>query len=437
MNKKKELFVLLPAIPFLLFIPFIWRLSMGNFTLPGEYSYYYLSLLTRFGIPSLQYHFVYWLLSIASTSFLALLFYRIVKVHTTSALTRITATLFFVFTPITLYLSMSVSPYLLALILLFFGLNLIESRYPYASILPFLGLLFFDWLTFLSSVIIVVGYFSYVGKKRVVNIIPLVVFFAALFFFLHFFLQFPFVIEKTHPASLLVGLFSSFGSTHGLGIFMTLLSIIGLALSWQSKMKFLPVYICTTLLLVLFLFSGEPALYFLNPIIVGFASYAYVSLWRREWALSLIRTLTLATLAYGVLFSGLASITQKVNSEPTQDILASVKWLHNHPFYSDAVVLSHPQKGFWLESDGVRRAYVDYLADDTKQDVTRKIFESRDFKKTSALLEENDITLLWIDGEMRNGQVWNEGDEGLLFLLNSGVFLKVYNKEGIEVWKVR
>ena len=435
--KKNEIFVLIPAVLLLLFIPFVWRLSIGNFTLPGEYSYYYLSLLTRFGIPSLHFHVVYWLLSILCTFFLALLFYRIVKVHTPSTFARITATLFFVFTPVTLSFSMSVSPYLFAVILLFLGLNLIESRYVYVSILPFLGLLFFDWLTFLSSVIIVVGYFLYAGKKRLVELIPFVVLFTALFVFINFFLRFPFVIEKTHPLSLLVGFFSNFGSTHGIGIFMILLSIMGIAFSWQYKQKSLPVYICTALLLILFLFAGEPALYFLNPMIVSFASSAYISLWQREWALSLIRTLTLATLAYGILFSGLASITQKVYSGPTQDLLVSVEWLHNHPFYSNAIVLSHPQKGFWLESDGIRRAYVNYLDDQSKTDVAQQIFESRDYKKTSALLEENGITILWIDEKMRNGQVWNEGDEGLLFLLNSGVFSKVYDARGVEIWRFK
>ncbi|MBI4153230.1 hypothetical protein HY497_01790, partial [Candidatus Woesearchaeota archaeon] len=197
------------------------------------------------------------------------------------------------------------------------------------------------------------------------------------------------------------------------------------------------VYICIVLLLVFFLLAGEPALYFLNPLVVIFASSAYVSLWRKEWALSLVRTLTLATLAYGILFSGLAYITQEVYSGPTPNLLASVEWLRNHPFYSDSVVLSHPQKGFWLESDGVQRAYVHYFSNESQKNVTQKIFASRDFKKTSALLEENNISLIWIDEEMRNGQVWNEKDEGLLFLLNSEAFLKVYDARGVEIWRFK
>ncbi|MBI4153246.1 hypothetical protein HY497_01870, partial [Candidatus Woesearchaeota archaeon] len=129
--KRHELLLILPAIAAMLFTPFVWRFYIGDLTLPGEYSYHYISALTQyFGIPSFSHPYTfYWLLSIAGALLSALLFYRLVTLHTTSTVARIAAPLFFAFTPVTLYLSMSVSPYLPATLLLFIGLNLIESRY--------------------------------------------------------------------------------------------------------------------------------------------------------------------------------------------------------------------------------------------------------------------------------------------------------------------
>ena len=45
---------------------------------------------------------------------------------------------------------------------------------------------------------------------------------------------------------------------------------------------------------------------------------------------------------------------------------------------------------------------------------------------------------IWIDSQMKDGQVWTKEDEGLLFLFsNKETFRRVYNKEGIEIWEVR
>jgi hypothetical protein len=38
---------------------------------------------------------------------------------------------------------------------------------------------------------------------------------------------------------------------------------------------------------------------------------------------------------------------------------------------------------------------------------------------------------------MRKGLVWTKEDEGLLFLFsNKDEFRKVYDREGIEIWKI-
>jgi len=39
---------------------------------------------------------------------------------------------------------------------------------------------------------------------------------------------------------------------------------------------------------------------------------------------------------------------------------------------------------------------------------------------------------------MKEGFVWEEKDEGLLFLLNSGnIYKNIYNNDEVEIWEVK
>ena len=101
------------------------------------------------------------------------------------------------------------------------------------------------------------------------------------------------------------------------------------------------------------------------------------------------------------------------------------------------IVLSHPQKGFWVEYWAEMPAYIDYSDSDfaVRANVTGQIFYSRELERTFDLLESNSIKYVWIDDAMKSGQVWIEEDEGLLFLLRSERFKRVYYKDGIEIWR--
>ena len=84
-----------------------------------------------------------------------------------------------------------------------------------------------------------------------------------------------------------------------------------------------------------------------------------------------------------------------------------------------------------------------FIAINLPEDVKNKlddsdvIFYSRNLKKTISLLDKYDISYILIDSEMKQGQVWTEKEEGLFFLFsNSESFKKIYDKKGIEIWRV-
>ena len=63
------------------------------------------------------------------------------------------------------------------------------------------------------------------------------------------------------------------------------------------------------------------------------------------------------------------------------------------------------------------------------------IFNSRNLKTTTQLLDKYNITYIWIDKKMKTGQVWEKENQGLLFLLkNSERFKSVYDLDEVEIW---
>lgn len=455
-----HLFLVIIFASFIVFgAPVFFRLGQDNATLIGEYPYSYLTSSPRafdiFGlfVSSLHLPLVgYWFLSIAGTLLFVFLFYRLVRLNCTDMLYR-QVTLFLIFvTPITLYLAHVLAPYLAALILITIGLNLFHSRLRSLAFLPFTGLLFFDWLVFLSASVIVTGYLFFVqsslygpttstphfrhshkrGKAHMFFLLS----FVAAFIVVHFFLPPPSVLETLPQELSLTDFFSDFGSIHGFGIFVVLLSFVGIVRSWAYKRQLVPAYLGLCLFVALFFFLSPNALIFLYPFVILFAASALVYFWRRTWYVHYLRFLTLAILIYGAIFSGFSYAQRIAALPPDQNVFDSMQWLRGHASLSE-VVLSHPQKGFWIAYGSGLSPFIDYLEEDYPHRIAiaQTLFASRDLKKTTSLLEANNISIIWIDNDMKNGQVWTENDEGILFLFRNERFKKVYSREGIEIWR--
>ena len=68
---------------------------------------------------------------------------------------------------------------------------------------------------------------------------------------------------------------------------------------------------------------------------------------------------------------------------------------------------------------------------------TLTLYYSRDFEVTSALFSAYNVSYVWIDGEMKE-KIWSYDTEGLLFILQyTSGFNKIYDKGGVEIWRVR
>jgi hypothetical protein len=414
-------FLLICGMSFLVFFtPLFWRMMKGTTTLIGEFPYHYLSGLIR--LPFL----VWWLLLILGSFAVVLLFYRLIRIHASNPLIRAVATMMFVITPTMVFLSFSVSPYLLALIILLAGLNLLHSHQSWAWV-AFSLLLFFDWVTFLSSFIIVTTYLMFIEKEYLSRFVP-----GALLAFILVHLTFgrPFAFEPFYNRVPLVDFFSDFESIHGVGLFVFLLALIGFMLSWKDKKQFFPLYTAAFFLFVLFGVANVHVLLFLYPLLAVSAAVAFVYFWQRQWSFSAVRFLTLIVLLYGMLFSTLSYVNRVSGLGPQPAVFDSLDGV-------SGVVVSHPSNSFWIMYSGAE-PYVTYVDADysEKLNVTMALLRSRDLRRTQALVEAGNITYVWIDPAMKEGQVWDSKDDGLLFLLRKGHFARVYDEDGIELWRL-
>lgn len=423
-------------------IPLATRFMMGNPTLPGEYPYHYITPSSHSFFSS-PFHFVassaplslfsYGIILIIGGTLLFVLFYALLRIHFPDRFFLTVTSLLFIFSPTTTYLASFFSPYLFALLFLLSGLLLLHSRFPFLSLLPFSFLLFFDWLAFISSFIIIFCTILLIRHKNQASL-PLL--FAGLSFIISFFYSRPLAFEVFPFSTPFLNIFSDFGALHGLSFFVFLLSITGMFLQLRRDTSFVPVYLALCSFVLLFAFMSIHALLFFTPILIIFASFGFVRFWDRSWVLFPIRTLTLLALTYGVLFSSFSYTHSITQLSPSPAIFDSLHWLQTYASPGSAV-LSHPEKGFWISYGSHLTPFVTYLTPDypARFSSAETLFHSRDLKKTMALFEYSSIFYIFIDRDMKSGQVWREPDEGLLFLFRNERFKKVYDQEGIEIWK--
>ena len=124
-----------------------------------------------------------------------------------------------------------------------------------------------------------------------------------------------------------------------------------------------------------------------------------------------------------------------------KNIIKSLEWLGKNSDKND-IVFSHYSKGMWIEGISKRRVLLDSNIDyipyprETYND-SGTLFYSRNLKTTKSLLSKYNVRYVWIDPEMKQGQVWTKEEHGLLFLFrNEETFKKAYAENGIEIWEV-
>jgi len=233
---------------------------------------------------------------------------------------------------------------------------------------------------------------------------------------------------------------SELGGEIGLSIFAILLSLFGLKQLWHGKYEHIAVYIAIATLMIAYFFEIRSLLY-LNFFISMLAAIGIVRLLYQKWDSVIINLIIGVILILGLISSIIFTIGTLANALPNKDVIDSFAYL-NRESKENAVVFSYYVKGQWISSLGKRKNVMDenfFYAPSLNEryNDSETLLHTKDINAAESIINKYKIKYIWIDNTMKNGQVWNENDEGLLFLLRaSNKFKRDYVNDYIEIWKV-
>ena len=233
---------------------------------------------------------------------------------------------------------------------------------------------------------------------------------------------------------------SDLGAAIGFSFFTILLAIIGLIITWKKNKEFYYIYVMAFILILSSFYFGDYTNIYMNFIVVIMAGYGFFFLTDRKWEINIIKNASLLLIVCGIVFS-MVSYTMRFSSmQPYPEEVKSLEWLKQNSNEGD-IILSHYSNGFWIEYFAERQvlldSYFDYINNlELKHQDSDIIFNSRLLKTTTDLLDKHNIKYIWINEKMKKGLVWNEPDQGLLFLFSDKEkFKRIYSESGVEIWE--
>ena len=142
------------------------------------------------------------------------------------------------------------------------------------------------------------------------------------------------------------------------------------------------------------------------------------------------------------LFSGVFFLIQNSHPDPSDDLSNALIFLGKRAD-PRSVTFSHYDYGIYINAISKRKNFIDINYDYAPQSNLRlyyleKIFYSKDLTNILEIFKEFKVDYILITPEMKNGLVWNRGNEGLLYVLknNPKYFNLIYNEKGYEIWRV-
>lgn len=231
-------------------------------------------------------------------------------------------------------------------------------------------------------------------------------------------------------------LFFDLGSSYGLGMFISILSCIGIASLWERKYR-TPFFFLSMSFLLFFSFIRPESLLFLSLFLVLFAAKGFLALLSMEWTNTQYKHFFILIIISGLVFSSISQMNSLVSSPPNDVVIDGLRFLAEQ---KEGVVFTDYSRGIWIEASGhtsvLDENYL-FVEDAEERFVdSKELYFSRDFEKTKALFEKYDVSYVWIDSEMKE-DIWDYDTEGLLFILQyTKDFKLIYDKEGVEIWSI-
>lgn len=250
-----------------------------------------------------------------------------------------------------------------------------------------------------------------------------------------------FQIDFPFSLTLLQQLLSDFGGKFGISVFALFIGIFGVYTFWRDR----KIQVCSFLFIfaVLFftLFSASYyLLYFIIPLSV-LATTGFFSLLRRQWKMENLRNLTIFLLVLGIIFSTTSTISRTASLDPTPEMMNALLWLKENS-YENAIILTSEKYANTVTYATERRVIYDKIAAAAPEnelivEEIQRLFHTRDIDDALSLFEHYQIDYVVVFSDMRSGLIWDNNDDGLLFVLKNGKnFKKVFENNNVAIWSV-
>ncbi|QQG38444.1 MAG: hypothetical protein HYS32_02440 [Candidatus Woesearchaeota archaeon] len=383
------------------------------------------------------------LLSIVLGLLFILVFYLILNEFNLSKRARTFSSLCLTISPIFIYLfsvfNFHTIPIFLALFA--FYLFLKEKRALCTIILSIIP--FFSIFHTISILILFLFYILLKSKKDItwyLTTAPIVIVVSLIYYIPLFSQAFPRIVNIEN-IPFYKKIISGLGAEIGLSIFALILAFIGVISAWKRNVKYLLINLLALIVIILVIILYSQTLIYINLLVSVLAALGIIEIISRRWETNLIKNFTVWVLILGLLFSGISFANRISEDQPDKELIAGLQRLKEKSEPTD-LVFSHYKKGHWVTSLAQRPVLMDPLLispPDIKQINidSQKLFYSKDLKSAMEIINKYGIDYIFITKDMKEGVVWTEEDEDLLLVLKlSNNFKAIYNREGIEIWRV-
>lgn len=231
---------------------------------------------------------------------------------------------------------------------------------------------------------------------------------------------------------------SDFGGAYGIGVFMILLSFMGIFMLWRYKYKFIAVYLSFIFLFFMAYFFNF-IIFYLNILAAVLAGYTLINLYTVKWESDFIKRFVIIVLICGLLFSSISFVNRLIDEKPTKEFYDGIYYLNRQP--GEDIVFSHYSRGNWISYAGKKNVMdSNFLNAPNLYDRFRDsetLLHSDDINEVYGLIEKYGIKYVFVDNEMVSGLVWNGNNLELLFILkNDERFKKVFDNGYVLIWRV-
>ncbi len=367
-----------------------------------------------------------------------LLFFLILKKLKIKRNIRFITLILLIFSPTFIYLSTQSNVYIIGIFIMFLALWTYLNNKKWISYFLFLITPLFGLFNSIILILLLLIYL-FVKRKTEIYMLFFTVLLITILLFSHLFNQL-YLTNLYLNRNIIIQFFTELGAKFGFPLFYLILALFGFTITWNKKKEFLPVYLFSLTLILIFTFLANFTNIYLNFVFVFFSAFTIDYFLKVKWDINLIKNLTFLLLICGIIFSTLSYSNEITKQIPNQETVKGLQWLNqNSP--SDAIIFSHHSKGFFIEYLSNRRVFMNenyiYLNNFEEYHNTSNIlFYSRDLDITSSLLDKHNISYIWIDSQMLNNQVWTKEKQGLLFLFrNQEYFEEIYKNKDIQIWR--